>query len=349
VKTDLFDYFLPEELIALHPPERRDGGRLLIVPRGAGPFGHGRITDLPQLLAPRTLLVANDTRVIPARLRGSRSTGGRVEALLLRCLGPRGAGSRWSALAQANRPLRAGDAIELAGLAAVVAGREGRGEVELDFEADEAAVRARLASRGEVPLPPYIRRAPVAADAERYQTVYAARDGSVAAPTAGLHLSEELLAALERRGVERAFVTLHVGPGTFRPMTSDDTDAHRMDAEEIEIGEAAAGAIALARAEGRPVVAVGTTAVRALEGAFAARGRVAPFSGPTELFIRPGFRFRVVDGLLTNFHLPRSTLIALVSALAGRERVLAAYEEAVRSRYRFYSYGDAMLVPPEAR
>ncbi|MDD5307797.1 MAG: tRNA preQ1(34) S-adenosylmethionine ribosyltransferase-isomerase QueA [Deltaproteobacteria bacterium] len=349
MKTDLFDYELPEGLIALHPPERRDSGRLMIVPRGDRPFEHGRVTDLPELLAPGTLLVANDTRVIPARLRGVRVTGGRVEALLMRCLGPRGAGSRWSALAKANRPLKPCDAIELAGLAATVAGRGGQGEVELDFEADEAAVRTRLAGHGEVPLPPYIKRAPVAADTERYQTVYAARDGSVAAPTAGLHFSEDLLAALERRGVERAFVTLHVGPGTFRPITADEMDAHRMDAEELEINEAAAAAIRRAKAEGRPVVAVGTTAVRALEGAFASRGRVATFSGPTDLFIRPGFRFRVVDGLITNFHLPRSTLLVLVSALVGRERMLEAYAQAVREGYRFYSYGDAMLVPPEAR
>jgi S-adenosylmethionine:tRNA ribosyltransferase-isomerase len=349
VKTELFDYELPEELIALHPPERRDGGRLLVLDPSAGVTRDAAIVDLPELLPAGSLLVANDTRVIPARLRGRRPTGGRVEVLLVRAIEP-GAGScRWTALARANRPLGPGDRIDLDGLGAEVVERGDRGAVVLSLDADVDAVRQHLEAAGEVPLPPYIKREPVEDDRRRYQTVYAEREGSVAAPTAGLHFTGQLVERIARAGHELAFVTLHVGPGTFRPITTEQLGDHAMDAEEYDIGAKTAAAIDRARARGRPVIAVGTTVVRCLEGCAEHRGQVTAGSGSTELFISPGFEFRIVDGLLTNFHLPRSTLLCLVSALAGRERVLQAYTIAVERRYRFYSYGDAMLILPEKR
>jgi S-adenosylmethionine:tRNA ribosyltransferase-isomerase len=294
-------------------------------------------------------VVANDTRVIPARLRGRRPSGGQVEVLLVSRLAGDGGACRWTALARANRPLAPGDPIDLGGVDVRVERRGERGEVVLEFAGDDGDVRRLIEHRGEVPLPPYIKRAPVADDRHRYQTVYARRDGSIAAPTAGLHFTRELLDDLVRAGHELAFVTLHVGPGTFRPIDVEELADHEMDAERYAVGESAAAAVNRAREQGRPVIAVGTTVVRCLEGHRAARGRVEPGGGSTDLFIAPGFEFQVVDGLLTNFHLPRSTLLSLVSALAGRERILAAYREAVRERYRFYSYGDAMLILPRER
>lgn len=349
METSLFDYDLPQELIASRPPERRDGGRLLVLDPGSGAIAHADVTALPSLLPPRSLLIANDTRVIPARLRARRPTGGAVEVLLVRCLDAAGPACRWLALVHANRPLRPGARVDLGGIGARVADRGPSGEALLEIAASDADFRAHVAARGEVPLPPYIRRAPEAADAERYQTVFARHDGSVAAPTAGLHFTPELLSRLAGAGHELRFVTLHVGPGTFRPISAHDLAGHAMDAERYAIPGATAAAIRGARAAGRPVIAVGTTAVRALEGAAHLYGEIAACEGFTDLFIAPGFPFRVVDGLVTNFHLPRSTLLCLVSALAGRERVLAAYGEAVALRYRFYSYGDAMLILPGAR
>jgi S-adenosylmethionine:tRNA ribosyltransferase-isomerase len=349
VRTELFDYALPEELIAARPPDARDGGRLLVLDPAGDRLVHAEVRELPSLLPPRCLLVANDTRVIPARLRGRRPTGGAVEVLLIRRVDGTESSCRWLALVHANKPLRVGAEIDLGGVAARVRERGARGEALLEFGIDDAGLRRHVAAAGEVPLPPYIRRAPEAADRERYQTVFARDDGSIAAPTAGLHFTEELIARLARAGHELRFLTLHVGPGTFRPIVADDLAAHAMDAERYVIPEGTAAAIREARAAGRPVVAIGTTAVRALEGAARACGGIAACEGSTELFIAPPFEFRAVDGLITNFHLPRSTLLCLVSALAGRERVLAAYAEAVARCYRFYSYGDAMLILPRAR
>jgi len=297
-----------------------------------------------------TLLVCNDTRVIPARLRAHRPTGGAVEVLLVEMEGSQESSCRWTVLARSNKPLAPGDPLTFdGGPDAVVEERGHRGEVRLRVAATAAALDEYMRTHGEVPLPPYIRRRPVAADRDRYQTVYAAHDGSIAAPTAGLHFTPRLLAELAGSGVEVRFVTLHVGPGTFRPVASEELSGHVMHKERYSIGAETARAIRAAREQGRPVIAVGTTVVRALEGCHAAKGRLEEASGDTDIFISPPFEFKVIDGLMTNFHLPRSTLLCLVSALAGRERILAAYREAIEMRYRFYSYGDAMLILPEGR
>jgi S-adenosylmethionine:tRNA ribosyltransferase-isomerase len=341
LRTADFDYPLPAGAIAQRPLPR-GAGRLLALDR-EGPERHRRVRDLPALLRAGDLLVVNDTRVIPARLFARRPGGGALELLLVERL----AAAEWEALARPAAKAREGTVLELEpGLTAEVVGRGGAGRRRLRFS---APIEPHLERLGHVPLPPYIRRADEAADRERYQTVYARRPGAVAAPTAGLHLSAELLAALAAAGIERTEITLHVGPGTFKPVTAERPAEHRMERERYEIGEEAAAAVQRARAAGRRVVAVGTTVVRALETAAAASGEVAPGAGVTELFITPGFRFRVVDVLLTNFHLPRSTLLMLVAAFAGRERVLAAYAEAVAAGYRFYSYGDAMLAERRMR
>jgi S-adenosylmethionine:tRNA ribosyltransferase-isomerase len=340
-ELDAFDYALPEACIAQQPPPERDGARLLRLDRHGGSCTHHRILDLPELLRPGDLLVVNATRVLPARLRGHKRSGGRAEALLL---GERAPG-RFLALLRTSGRLREGLELvfERAGRSAParVAALAPDGSVELAF-ADAGVSPWTL---GETPLPPYIRRdAPHPLDAERYQTVFAREPGSVAAPTAGLHLSPRLLAALEARGVERAELWLHVGVGTFRPIGPAELASGRLHAERFELPEATAAAIDAARRRGGRVVAVGTTTTRVLESCAGEPGRVVPRAGEADLFLRPGSRFRVVDALLTNFHLPRSSLLMLVAAFAGRERVLAAYAEAIRSGYRFYSYGDAMLV-----
>jgi S-adenosylmethionine:tRNA ribosyltransferase-isomerase len=337
-----FDYQLPPELIAQRPPECRDGGRLMVLRRDSAELTHAAITDLPQLLPKDALVVVNDSKVLPARLRARRGSGGRVELLMLERITP----GRWSCMFRASKGLRAGEILQLlredadgaeteadatAQVTVCNTPKEGRCQVSLD--------ERWIYSLGALPLPPYIQRPADVTDAERYQTIYAAEEGSVAAPTAGLHLTSALLTALEQRGVEIARVTLHVGPGTFVPVRTDDPAEHRMEEERYEVNQQAAAAIATARAAGRPVFAVGTTVVRTLEASSGLAGM-----GRTDLFIRPGHRFDVVSGLLTNFHLPRSTLLMLVSALAGREQVLGAYREAVQRGYRFYSYGDAMLV-----
>lgn len=330
-----FDYPLPEGAIAQHPAPR-GASRLLALDR-EGRERHRRVRDLPALLRPGDLLVVNDTRVIPARVFARRPGGGRVELLLVE----RRDAEQWEALARPGRRARPGALLELApGLTAEVVETAPTGRRLVRFS---EPIEPHLERLGHVPLPPYIRRDDEPEDRERYQTVYARRPGAVAAPTAGLHLSEELLAALAAAGVERAAVTLHVGPGTFKPVTAERVTAHRMESERYEIDEAAAQAVRRTRARGGRIVAVGTTVVRALESSAARRGEVAADSGATDLFVTPGFRFRAVDVLLTNFHLPRSTLLLLVAAFAGRERVLAAYTEAVAAGYRFYSYGDAML------
>jgi S-adenosylmethionine:tRNA ribosyltransferase-isomerase len=315
---------------------------MLVVRPGAAPeLQDSVVRDLPDLLRPDDLLVFNDTRVVAARLLGFKPSGGRVEIFLERPLGERGA----LVQLRASKPIR--EELEIAtvgGSVRVVAKQGELWEVALPASALDFFERW-----GEVPLPPYIRRAPSGADRERYQSIFAERAGAVAAPTASLHFDAGLIAALEERGVQRAFVTLHVGAGTFQPVRVDDIASHVMHAEWFSVGAQTCEAIARTRAAGGRVIAVGTTVARALESAALASpaGRVEAFSGDTRLFISPGFRFRVVDAMITNFHLPESTLLMLISAFAGRERVLAAYEHAVQLRYRFFSYGDAMFVTPE--
>jgi S-adenosylmethionine:tRNA ribosyltransferase-isomerase len=337
-----FDYALPEDRIAQAPAEPRDASRLMVLPRRAGAPEDCRFGDLPRLLAPGDLLVLNDTRVLPARLLGAKETGGRCEMLLVEPLdGDEGA--RWRALGQASKPIRPGARLRFGELAADVEASEGEGLYALRFDRAGVPLREALERVGRLPLPPYVTREPTAADRERYQTVVARAPGSAAAPTAGLHFTERLLGELTARGVARATITLHVGPGTFLPVRGEDLAAHRMHEERYEVPEATARAFAASRARGGRVVAVGTTSLRCLESAWDGAGlRAGP--GRTALFVRPGYDFQAVDALVTNFHLPRSTLLMLVCAFAGRERVLAAYGEAVRRGYRFFSYGDAMFL-----
>ncbi|HEY8494565.1 MAG TPA: tRNA preQ1(34) S-adenosylmethionine ribosyltransferase-isomerase QueA [Myxococcota bacterium] len=337
-----FDYELPPERIAQRPAEPRESARLLVLDRGGAPLRHERVSDLPALLRPGDLLVVNATRVLPARLRGRKASGGAAEALLL-ARAP-GAPGRWRALVRCRGRLRPGGRFEFgsgdAAFEAEIETVDEAGEVVLRIPAEVDPYRA-----GEPPLPPYIRRAAHdPADDERYQTVFARVPGAVAAPTAGLHLGPALLDALAAAGVARAELVLHVGPGTFRPLRPADLAAGRLHAERFELPEATAEAIARTRAQGGRVVAVGTTTTRVLETRARPGGLVEPGCGETDLFLRPGARFQVVDALLTNFHLPRSSLLLLAAAFAGRERLLAAYAEAVRLGYRFYSYGDAMLI-----
>jgi S-adenosylmethionine:tRNA ribosyltransferase-isomerase len=345
LRTDDFDYVLPERLVAQAPVRPRDSARLLVV-REDGLADRG-IPDLPALLDPGDVLVVNDTRVIPARLHGRRGDA-RVEIMLNRAEGAQGGSVLWHALVRNARRLRPGDTVVIEGAegcTARVVEREG-GTALLDFGPDQAALAAALDKAGEVPLPPYIHRegGPKPEDAQDYQAIFARRPGAVAAPTASLHFTDRLLAALEARGVNRATVTLHVGAGTFLPVREDDPRRHRIHQEWGELDEAAAAAINAARAAGKRVVAVGTTALRVTETAARADGTVTPFRGLTDLFILPGHRVRAVDALLTNFHLPRSTLLMLVSAFAGTRRMRAAYAHAIAREYRFFSYGDASLL-----
>ena len=336
-----FDYTLPAELIAQFPAPERTGSRLLHV--DGDQLADLRFTDLTRLLDAGDLVVFNDTRVINARVRGRKPTSGAVEMLIERITGPA------TALVQlrASHPPRPGDRIALDGGArATVQVRDGR-LFTLQFEGTGALDRW-LEAHGEVPLPPYITHAPGAPDAARYQTVYARDPGAVAAPTAGLHFDQPMLDALERQGTRQAFVTLHVGAGTFQPVTKNTLADHRMHAERYSIPQATVDAVGSARARGGRVVAVGTTSLRALEAA-ALDGTLKPGTGETALFVTPGFRFRVVDRLLTNFHLPKSTLLMLVSAFAGFDAIRAAYSHAIAERYRFMSYGDATLLEREIR
>jgi S-adenosylmethionine:tRNA ribosyltransferase-isomerase len=335
-----FTYDLPPELIAQSPLPERSASRLLVLDGATGRIEDRRFTDLDELLRPGDLLVLNDTRVLPARLLGRRATGGRVEMLLERVTGPR----RATVYLRASHSPKPGSEIRLPdGASAVVEARAG----ELFDVAFDRDVEPYLIEHGQVPLPPYIERAPDDADRGRYQTVFAREAGAVAAPTAGLHFDDALLERLERRGVERAFVTLHVGAGTFAPVRSERVEEHRLHSEWLSVRPPLCEAVERARSRGGRVVAVGTTAVRSLETA-ARSGRLEPFNGETDLFIYPGFEFRVVDAIVTNFHLPESSLLMLVAAFAGRERVLAAYRHAIEQRYRFFSYGDAMFLTPEA-
>lgn len=349
MRTSELDYELPEELIAQHPLAERDGARMLVLERGRTAVRHLGVLDIPAELPP-SLLVVNDTKVLCARLHGQKPTGGRVELLLIERLSGEGREERWSALGRASKGLRPGAVVDVGSgaIRATVEARHPDGELEVSLVA-EGGVAETVERVGAVPLPPYIRRAPVSEDRQRYQTVFAERPGAVAAPTAGLHLSRALLDALATQGHRVARVTLHVGPGTFAPVKVEDLSEHPMHSERWQVSEEAALEIGRARAEGRPVVAVGTTVVRTLESAVSAAGEVDAGTGSTGLFIQPPFEFRIVQGLLTNFHLPRSTLLALVMAFAGVDAVRGAYAEAVREGYRFFSYGDAMLIRPEGR
>ncbi|MFZ5755281.1 MAG: tRNA preQ1(34) S-adenosylmethionine ribosyltransferase-isomerase QueA [Pseudomonadota bacterium] len=339
-----FDYSLPDELIARLPAAERAGSRLLVLDGRDGRVLHRQFRALPELLQAGDLLVLNDTRVIPARLFARKQTGGEAEILIERVTGVR------SALAhvRASKSPKPGSSLMLAdGTALLMTERHGELFV-LEFPEDVLAVLERL---GHMPLPPYIDRADAEQDRERYQTVYARHPGAVAAPTAGLHFDEPMFAALRALGVRTTTVTLHVGAGTFQPVRAENVEDHRMHGELVEVGDEAVRAVQETKRAGGRVIAVGTTAVRSLESA-APSGTLQAWRGETGIFIYPGYRFRVVDALITNFHLPKSTLLMLVSAFAGRDHVLHAYAEAVRERYRFFSYGDAMFIPypqPDAR
>lgn len=336
-----YDFALPLEAIAQTPLAERDAARLLALERGSGAIAHRSIRELPELLRPGDLVVMNATRVLPARLRGAKPSGGRAEALLL---GPAGVPGRYEALLRARGRLRVGQKLRFArgaeALDAEIAALGGDGRVVLQFASDASPY-----SLGEMPLPPYIaRETEDPRDAERYQTVFARAPGSVAAPTAGLHLTPRLLEATRARGARTAELILHVGIGTFRPLRSADLEAGQLHAERYELPAETAREVAATRARGGRVVAIGTTSSRVLESCADENGGVSAGCGETRLLLAPGARFRVVDALLTNFHLPRSSLLLLVAAFAGRERVLAAYRAALASGYRFYSYGDAMWI-----
>ena len=346
MKRSDYSYRLPPHLIAQYPLRERSGSRLMVLDRGSATPAHRHFRELPDLLNPDDLLVYNDTRVIPARLFGRKATGGKVELLMERLTGTH----EGLAHVRASKSLRAGAVIHLsAGPDEApgphrlrIAGREG--DLLRILSQGGAALADILGELGHVPLPPYIERADEVADWERYQTVYASRDGAVAAPTAGLHFTDTLLSRIDARGIRRAAVTLHVGAGTFQPVREDDITRHLMHREFAEVSEAVCEAVRETRRRGGRVVAVGTTAVRALEAASLSAGEIRPFRGDTDIFIYPGHNFRSVDAMITNFHLPESTLLMLVSAFAGREPVMAAYRQAIEAQYRFFSYGDAMFI-----
>ena len=352
MRIDVFDYELPEERIAQIAIEPRDAARLLVV--RDHDLLHRHVSDLAELLPEGALVVVNDTRVFPARILGKKAeTGGKAEIFLLENRGTRSIDASgetrpaeiWRALGKSSKPFRFGSDVLAPPLVIRLLGRADDGLLEVALTtSDGSSVHDAIERVGRVPLPPYIHRDPDAHDAERYQTVFARNDGAVAAPTAGLHLTNALLEKVRAKGCEVASVTLHVGLGTFQPVTAEDLDAHPMHSERFEIPRATADAIARKKAEEKPVVAIGTTVVRALESAANETGAVEAKRADTRLLIQPGYSFKVVDRLLTNFHLPKSTLLALVCAFAGTERVLAAYRTAVEEKYRFYSYGDAMLL-----
>jgi S-adenosylmethionine:tRNA ribosyltransferase-isomerase len=355
--VDLFDFELPEEQIALRPAHPRDAARLLVVKPGKG-LADRIVRDLPELLRPGDALVVNDTKVIPAELRGERTrdgTSARIHATLLKRIDP----CRWQALARPGKRLAVGDRIRfgavadnaclVSGLDALVEEKGEGGDLRLRFDIAGVFLDEAIAAIGHMPLPPYIggRRAQDDADRRDYQTVFAKVEGAVAAPTAGLHFTDSLLASLEAKGIARHAVTLHVGAGTFLPVKAADTGDHRMHAEWGSVPAATAAALNATHEHGGRIVAVGTTALRLLESAADDAGKIHCFAGETSLFITPGYRFRAVDLLMTNFHLPRSTLFMLVAAFSGRETMLAAYRHAIEAGYRFYSYGDASLLYPE--
>jgi len=337
-----FNYHLPQELIARYPAPERDASRLMLLDRSSGTIGEDIFSRLGSYLHPGDLLVMNDTRVIPARLFGVKETGGSVELFLVKRLS--GDGDEWECLLRGSKRFREGQPILLAaGMSARVITRQGPESWRVAFSGKEPFA-AWLDREGHIPLPPYLQRDDDAGDRERYQTVIASKAGAVAAPTAGLHFTRELLAALAAQGVESARLTLHTGLGTFKPVRVEQVEEHRIHREWYAIPPETVEAIHSARERGGRVVAVGTTSARALEFAADEKGHVRAGAGEADIFIYPGYRFRVVDGLITNFHLPESTLLMLVAAFAGREFVLDAYREAVARDFRFYSYGDAMLI-----
>lgn len=346
MRVDEFDYHLPPERIAQHPPAERGTSRLLVLDRGTGATTSGVVTDLPRWLRAGDVLVVNDTRVFPARLLGRRHPGGgRLECLLVEAHGD----DRWDALVHPGQRLKIGSRFTCEGAGGAIHGEIvgradfGRRTVQLRAEGF-ASVDEGIEAIGHMPLPPYIHRPDASADRERYQTIYAESRGSVAAPTAGLHFTPALFEQLRQIGVEIVRVTLHVGYGTFKPVRVEDIEEHVVDPERYEIPDASADAINRAKREGRRIVVVGTTSTRALESAAGEDGQVRPGRGTATLYIRPGYQFRIADALMTNFHVPRSSLLFLVCAFAGREQVLAAYARAVEEGFRFYSYGDAMLI-----
>ncbi len=343
MRVDLFDFDLPQELIALRPARPRDSARMLVVEGRDAAFADMVVRDLPQVLRPGDVLVFNDTRVIPAQLEGRRGDA-RIGATLHKRIDLR----RWQAFIRNAKRIKEGDRIEFEnGVIAIAEKRHEDGSFTLAFEGEEP-VEVLLERAGRMPLPPYIagKRQPDESDRQDYQTMFASEDGAVAAPTAALHFTPELIEALDAAGVKRETLTLHVGAGTFLPVKVADTDEHRMHAEWGRIDEATAARLNAARASGGRVIAVGTTSLRLLESAADEGGIIRPFAGDTAIFITPGYRFRAIDGLMTNFHLPKSTLFMLVSALMGRERMLAAYAHAIAEKYRFYSYGDSSLLLP---
>ncbi len=353
MRVDLFDFDLPDERIALRPADPRDAARLLVVKPGK--VNEDRtVSDLPSLLEAGDILIFNDTKVIPAQLSGIRRRGD-AEAHVDATLHMRTAPDQWLAFMRPGKRVAAGDRIHfghdgnacfVGALDATVLEKRDGGEVLLSFDLSGPFLDEALHAVGHIPLPPYIasKRPEDARDLNDYQTIYARDEGAVAAPTAGLHFTPELFASLDARGIERHFVTLHVGAGTFLPVKADDTADHKMHAEIGQVSEATADAINAARARGSRVVSVGTTSLRLIESAAAEDGNVSPWSGPTDIFITPGYRFRAVDALMTNFHLPRSTLFMLVSAFCGLEKMQDAYAHAIANNYRFYSYGDASLL-----
>jgi S-adenosylmethionine:tRNA ribosyltransferase-isomerase len=356
VRTDLFDFELPEERIALYPADPRDSARMLVVDPRTGALSDLGVLDLPDLLEPGDALVFNDTRVIPAALDGVRLRDGvtaKVAFNLIKRVDP----SRWRAFARPAKRLEVGDRVRfghtntsclMGALDATVVDKLEAGEVELAFDLAGDDLDRGIEAIGAMPLPPYIalKRPPGEADRSSYQTMFAAKDGAVAAPTAGLHFTDRLIEKIDARGISRHVVTLHVGAGTFLPVKADDTSGHQMHSEWGEIDAATAAALNGVRARGGRIVAVGTTPLRTLESAAGEDGMLAAWSGETSIFITPGYRFKVIGALMTNFHLPRSTLFMLVSALSGLETMQAAYAHAIRENYRFYSYGDASLLFP---
>jgi S-adenosylmethionine:tRNA ribosyltransferase-isomerase len=343
MKLTDFDYHLPSDRIAQSPLQQRDASRLLVIDRGSGAFHHTQFSQIGEYLPSKTVLVLNDTKVIPARLIGHKlGTGGKIELLLIREKEP----DTWEVLAKPRRSLRIGTQVAFGNskLIAEVLAKTDDGHCIVRFDYDHKdAFSSILIDVGMMPLPPYIRRPPNAEDKVRYQSVYAASEGAIAAPTAGLHFTQELLATLKSNGIEIATLTLHVGPGTFQPVKVENIQTHKMHAEYIDLTETEANRIRTARDAGAKIIAIGTTVVRSLETA-GATGALCPYSGYSELFIYPGHQFNVVDALVTNFHLPKSTLLMLVSAFAGRDLIQKAYQEALQHDYRFYSYGDAMLI-----
>ncbi|MEQ9619249.1 MAG: tRNA preQ1(34) S-adenosylmethionine ribosyltransferase-isomerase QueA [Deltaproteobacteria bacterium] len=334
MKTSDFDYRLPEEMIAYRPVAERHNSRLMVLDREHGGINHKRFFELPDLLNAGDLLVLNNTRVLPARLFGNRKSGREIEVLLLE----KQDGRRWTCLVRnpkENLEIKFGSDVN------ATLHRNGRSEWIIEFNEKSPLFLDRI---GKMPLPPYIKRAPDESDRSSYQTVFAEKEGAIAAPTAGLHFTPELLGRLKRKGVEIRYVTLHVGIGTFKPVQAENIEEHEMHAEQREIPIETAAAVNRARADGRRVIAVGTTVVRTLESSVDEEGSVEPLKGRTDLYIRPGFKFKAVNGLITNFHLPRSTLLMLVSAFAGREFIFKAYDSAMSSGYRFLSYGDAMFI-----